>query len=203
MASADEFAPAINRMAQEIQRLEEEAAEIKRTVNKMCEFAGRGPMYMDADVSKANDISNMRRDQFFGVPLATAVRQYLEMRGDPKAGGLGAATVNEVYTALGQGGFDFPASTEENAKRGLRVSLSKNTAAFTRVTSAGEAAYGLREWYPAVKDKPSSNDDDEADEEEGDQNDEMPDQDSPDPASQSASNDLPDADEANGGSEPQ
>lgn len=152
MSGEDAFAPAINRMVEELARLEGEASELKKTINKLCGFAGRPPMFQVVEPSRVN-ISSLRRDQFFGVPLATAVKQFLEMRGDPKAGGLGAATINEVYDALVSGGFDFQTSNGENAKRALRSSLSKNTAAFVRVGGSGDAAYGLKEWYPAVRDQ--------------------------------------------------
>ena len=180
MMQNDEFGPAISRMAAEIERLEDEASELKRTVNRLCGFAGRDAMYHDVDRREAADLSSLRRDQFFGVPLARAVRQYLEMRGDPKRGGLGATSVNDIHAALLQGGFDFQTKNDENAKRGLRVSLSKNTAAFTRVPGTGEAVYGLREWYPNVKDPkhvPSDfgeADDASAEEEEPESNDSNP-----------------------------
>ena len=173
----DTFAPAINKLLEEVKRLEEEAAEAKRTINKLCGFANRTPMFPDVENS-AVSLQIMRRDQFFGVPLATAVKQYLEMRGDPKTGGQGAATVNEVFAALKQGGFAFETKNDENAKRALRVSLSKNTAAFVRVAGAGEAAYGLKEWYPAAKevktqsaDKNTPTDDESA----GDHSNDVPD----------------------------
>jgi hypothetical protein len=151
MANDESMTPAINKLAEEIKRHEDAANDLKRTVNKLCEFAGRGPMYVISDTQKLN-LGAMRRDQFFGVAMATAVKQFLDMRGDPKTGGMGAATVGEIFEALQQGGFDFQTRNEDNAKRGLRASLSKNTRDFTRVAGQGDAAYGLREWYPAVKD---------------------------------------------------
>lgn len=146
----DHFGPAINQMVVEIEKLDREAGELKRAVNKMCELGGRAPMYK-VDDSQAKGTASLRRDHFFGVPLATAVRQFLVMRGDPKAGGQGAATVNEIYSALVKGGFSFETKSALNAKRGLRVSLSKNTQTFTRVGGEGEDAYGLAEWYPAAR----------------------------------------------------
>ena len=82
----------------------------------------------------------------FTVSLcASAVREILEMR---KAGGLGAASVNEIYDMLVTGGFHFDAKDDENAKRSLRISLTKNSALFHRVPNG---QYGLLSWYPAVK----------------------------------------------------
>lgn len=150
MSPGDEFAPAIARMMADVRRLEDEANELKRTVNKLCQYANRPPAYSVAD-TKVPDVFNIRRDQFYGVPLATAVREYLSMRGDPKTGGLGATTVNEIFAALKEGGFAFDTKNDENAKRGLRISLAKNVAAFTKVPGIGEGAFGLTEWYPTVK----------------------------------------------------
>ena len=148
MTNADDFAPAIRRMVSEIDRLEREAAELKRTVNKMCGFADQSPMYQDVEDQRRIGTSAIRSDQFFGLQQATAVRRYLEMRGNPNDGGLGAATVNEIYEAMVAGGFQFEAKNDENAKRGLRISLTKNSRDFCRVPNG---AYGLLDWYPNVR----------------------------------------------------
>nr|WP_281720028.1 hypothetical protein [Nitrosomonas nitrosa] len=184
MSGEDSFSPAINRMVEEVNRLESELAEVKKTVNKLCGYAGRAALYQNIEAQRAHS-GAFRRDQFFGVPLATGVKQFLEMRGDPKAGGLGAATINEIYDALISGGYDFQTKNEDNAKRALRSSVSKNTAAFVRVGGSGDAAYGLKEWYPAVRDpKGKSAADDE-------------------PAADSnQSSDAPNDDEDEGASEP-
>jgi hypothetical protein len=150
MSTGNDFAPAINRMAEDIAKRESKVSEMKRTVNTLCEYAGLPPMYLNIE-DPLSGATTSRRDQFFGVPLATAVRDYLGMRGDPKAGGRGAATVNEIYAALKDGGFAFDAKNDENAKRGLRISLAKNVAAFTKVPGDGEGAFGLADWYPAAK----------------------------------------------------
>lgn len=93
--------------------------------------------------------------------MCSDLRDWLRNGGDPRAGGHDAATVNEIYDALVLGGFDFQARNEDNAKRGLRISVSKNTAAFVRVGGAGDAAYGLKEWRPASRETKSKPADDE------------------------------------------
>jgi hypothetical protein len=92
----------------------------------------------------------MRRDQFYGVPLATAIREYLQMR---RASNLGPATVNDIHAALVSGGFVFETRNEANAKRALYISLGKNTLMFHKLPSGTDATavFGLKEWYPRTK----------------------------------------------------
>ena len=124
---------------------QEEVSRLKRTINDHCELAGQPPRYQDVDARTAPSVSAMRSDQFYGRPLATVVREYLEMR---KGSNLGPSSVNAIYTALVEGGFKFETSNEENAKRGLRVSLSKNSNTFHKLPNGD---WGLLEWYPAAK----------------------------------------------------
>lgn len=151
MAPSEEFTPAIRRLQQDIQAKEAEILGLKQTVNTLSGYAGMPPVYSNLENTPSAELGSLRRDQFFGVPLATAVKDYLNMRGDPKAGGVGAATVNEIFAALKEGGFAFDAKNDENAKRGLRISLAKNVSAFRKVPGAGEGAFGLADWYPAAK----------------------------------------------------
>jgi hypothetical protein len=151
MGTADEFAPAIRRLQADIQSKEAEIIGLKKTVNTLCGYAGQPALYQVADMERSADITQLRRDQFYGVPLASAVKDYLRMRGDPKSGGSGAATVNEIFGALKAGGFHFDTKVDDNAKRNLRISLSKNVTAFHRVPGDGDGAYGLTDWYPAAK----------------------------------------------------
>lgn len=161
MVNSDEFSPAIRRLQKDIAAKEAEVLGLKQTVNTLCGYGGLPPIYPNLEKVSVTDLATLRRDQFFGVPLATAVKDYLSLRGDPKSGGAGAATVNEIFSALKEGGFAFDAKNDENAKRGLRISLAKNVAAFRKVPGSGEGAFGLAEWYPAAK-APKEDDRDEA-----------------------------------------
>jgi len=127
-----------------IEKLEAELLSDKKLVNELLVRNGQAPRFTDIGRSSTPSISSIRRDQFHGRPLATAGREYLEMRGPSDRGGLGAASVNEIYEALLQGGYTFDTKNDLNAKRGLREALSKNTPVFRRVGDA----YGLTEWYP-------------------------------------------------------
>jgi hypothetical protein len=61
--------------------------------------------------------SRIRPDQFYGQPLASAVRTILEMR---KQQDLGAATVKEIFEALTMGGYQFNTKNDEVAVASLR-----------------------------------------------------------------------------------
>ncbi|MFN0115619.1 MAG: hypothetical protein ACKVPY_13175 [Paracoccaceae bacterium] len=151
MSPSDEFGPAIRRMQRDIADDEADIAARKKMVNVLCGYAGVPPLYQVTEVERSLDVSQLRRDQFFGVPLASAVKEFLKMRGDPKAGGMGAATVNEIFAALQSGGFHFETKNDDNSKRALRISLAKNVAAFRKVPGGAEGAFGLAEWYPSAK----------------------------------------------------
>ncbi len=142
----------ITELQSQIQKLEEDARQVKQTVNVLCTRTGRPPIYPDAEASDAG-ISQIVGDTFFGKKLNTAIKHYMGMR---KAASQGSASVREIFEALKKGGFEF-VKNEGSALRGLRATLSKSTHTFRRVPT-GE--YGLAEWYPHAKNEKekSSND---------------------------------------------
>jgi hypothetical protein len=142
-----EFNSVIGRLIKTIDELEGALAQKKRLVNELCKEYGRPLRFDEVESVRSRGVGTLKRDQFYGKPLATAIREYLEMRGPSDRGGLGAASVNEIFGALTEGGFKFDTKNEANAKRGLRIGLSKNTVTFHRV---GES-YGLLEWYPNAR----------------------------------------------------
>jgi len=87
----------------------------------------------------------IQSDQFYGQPLASSIRTILELR---KALNQGPATINEIHAALVEGGFGFETKNEDNAKRGLRISITKNTSLFHKLPNG---KFGLLEWYPNAK----------------------------------------------------
>ncbi len=156
----DPYDSAISVLVAKIDGQMQPILEDQRTVNRLCTLAGRAPLYPDAESGRYGARS-IKRDQFHGKPLATAVKQYLEVRGPSDRGGLGAATVNEIYDALIEGGYKPETEDELHAKRGLRIALTKNSYLFYRVSSdrsEGGSTYGLLEWYPNAK--PQKPDDD-------------------------------------------
>ena len=155
------YQAAINDLVSKIDERMAPILEDQRTVNRLCAVAGLPARYPEVDTVRAGGTRSIKRDQFHGRPLATAVKQYLELRGPSDRGGLGAATVNEIFDALIMGGYKPETNDEANAKRGLRIALTKNSYVFYRVSSDasdGGSTYGLLEWYPNAK--PQKPDDD-------------------------------------------
>jgi hypothetical protein len=81
----------------------------------------------------------LRKDLFYGKPLATAVQQYLELRDE-------AMGVEEILSGLWEGGFDVLVlgSNAEERLSNLTLSLGKNTKTFHRLPNN---AFGLLLWY--------------------------------------------------------
>lgn len=127
-------------------------AKYKAMINDLCEIDGRAPLYADDDLkplgvgsSASPKTITIKPDEFYGKPLATCVRRVLEMR---KVMDLGPAEPMEIYRALKLGNYNFEQKDEENAIRGMQVSISKNTVTFARLPSG---KIGLSEWYPGAK----------------------------------------------------
>lgn len=122
---------------------EDDVLQTKRLINLLCKEANLDPMYDDTDATSAS-LFSIRQDQFFGRPLATVIKEYLNMR---LAANKGAATVNEIYDTLCRGGYAFQAKNDDNAKRGIQISLGKNRY-FMRVPNG---SWGLSAWYPSAR----------------------------------------------------
>ena len=133
-------------LQEELREQERTVTETKRLINQLCKRAGMPPMYTDAELqARSGPGLSIRSDQFYGQGLSTAIREILDMR---KALNRGAATLNEIYDALMEGGYKFDTKNEDNSKRGLRISLTKNTSIFHKLPNG---KFGLLEWYPNAK----------------------------------------------------
>ena len=136
-------------MQAQIRKNEEEAARMKKLVNQICQFAGMPLPYADAELEVAAGAGlAVRRNSFFGRPLTTVVREYLEMR---QRAGSGAAKLNEIMDALKEGGYDLStvsAKGDGEQRRGVAISLAKNSTTFVRLPTGD---YGLVDWYPNIK----------------------------------------------------
>jgi hypothetical protein len=142
----------ITELQQHLNDLEADAIDTKRTINSLCRRINQPPIYPDAQLERSQGITTpVRGDEYYGKPLATVVRWVLEAR---QAANLGPATINELYDAMAKGGYLFDAKSEDNAKRGLRISLAKNTTTFHRLPTG---KFGLTEWYPTIKERPEPN----------------------------------------------
>lgn len=143
MEMSDHIEATIAEFQKKLHEQEREVIKTKQMINQLCEFAGKPPIYNDTDMEPSAAQGLIRSDQFYGQPLATAVRKALEMR---KA--IGPATVKDIYELLKQGGYAFETSNDANAMRNLRISLSKNVALFHKLPNG---RFGLTAWYPNIK----------------------------------------------------
>jgi hypothetical protein len=132
--------------------LERQLADRKRMVNSLCDLIGRARVYADTEPRPGASIG-IRGDEFYGKPLASAVRSILEKRA---AAGLWAAELDEIFDAMKLGGFRFDAKNDVTARRSLAISLAKNSVTFHRLPNG---TIGLTEWYPEVKVKNGKKDD--------------------------------------------
>jgi hypothetical protein len=124
-----------------IAELQTEITERMKAVNSLRRLRGLPLLYPDQDAAALPGSGSIRSDQWYRKALSTAVREFLEMR---STANLGAASVDEIYSALAQGGFKFDTKDETYAKPALRQSLTKNTAIFHRLPNGD---YGLATWY--------------------------------------------------------
>jgi hypothetical protein len=117
-----------------------EIAETKRMINGLRRRMGEEPLY--ADVEHEETTGPIRKDMYYGKPLSTAARMFLERRKT-------ACTPEEIMKGMEAGGFDFKAMNWKEADR-LRVfaiTLGKNSQIFHRLPND---TIGLLEWYPTV-----------------------------------------------------
>jgi hypothetical protein len=138
---SDEVDRLVAKAQEKLHGLELDIRKTKDFINQLREFDGQAPLYTDLAAQAALPYGPIRSDQFFGRPLATVIREILEMR---QAANQGAASVAEIHARLVEGGYAFETTNEENQRRSLRISLTKNPA-FLRVPGG---SYGLTEWYP-------------------------------------------------------
>lgn len=142
----------IDNAVAEVEKKQNELRQMMQAVNLFCAGMGLAPRYTDAALMPTG--SAIRSGQFYGKPLATAVREFLDTR--PKGH---AATPDEILVALERGGFNFDALAwkEEFRLRSLTMSLAKNVVTFHRLPNGD---FGLTAWYPDIvrkkKDKEES-----------------------------------------------
>ena len=137
----DHYQKTISDLVKQIEVLDEKSNMIKTTVNHLCEVSNRPAMYEINALASTVGMS-FSTDEFYGEKLAKAVRTVLERR---KASMEDApATVREIFEHLRDGGYAFGTDNDDNAIRGLRVSLGKNVAVFHKLPTG---KFGLKDWY--------------------------------------------------------
>ena len=115
-----------------------EISGLKAAINELCKMNGKPEMFTDTSSEKIGTSMVIQNDQFHNKPLATAVKEYLTMRGT-------SAKAEEILEALKRGGYDFSGSTKDDIQlRNLKISFGKNPA-FTYIRS--NETYGLAEKY--------------------------------------------------------
>jgi len=146
---SERLSAAIEEIVAQIEAKEAELVPLKVTVNHLCQTIGEAPRYAIDGTGAApglpkRNVLSWKIDQFHNRPLAQCVTEYLEAR--EKAGLEKPATVDDIYDALTKGGYKFEGTSgsEENTKRAIKISLTKNTAQFSKV---GENLFGLKRWY--------------------------------------------------------
>jgi hypothetical protein len=135
----------IEELKSKVAEKEKELNEAKKTANSVCQMFGRPPLYVIDEQAPTIFTGQLRGDEYYGRPLATAITTILEAR---KAQNIGPAAVKEIYDQLSAGGYQFETKDANNAMRGMRISMAKNPK-FHKIPGSGK--WGLKEWYPNVK----------------------------------------------------
>jgi hypothetical protein len=144
---SDHILKTIEQAKEQLRTQEEAVITTKKLINQLCAFGGLPPEYQDAELqSSMAQASVVRRNAFFGKPLATCVRDFLEMRKD-KA--VKEASLDVIVDALKEGGYDLDKISKEkdDARRGVAITLGKNPQ-FVRLPNDD---WGLLAWYPNYK----------------------------------------------------
>jgi len=139
-------------LQQKLREQEEEAIKTKQLINLLCEHAGRQAIYAGSELDSNSNNVSISCDEFYGQPLAAAMRSILEKR---KLTGNGPASPRELYDSLLEGGYLFDTDIVENRLTGVRVSLRKSSRVFHRLPDGKR--YGLLDWYPKAKKQSNKN----------------------------------------------
>jgi hypothetical protein len=121
----DHIKKTIDDLKGKIAEYEREIVKKKKGINTILESFDRQPIYGDLESSVSAEAGPIHPGQFYGQPLATAVRAILTGRRLANKNA-GPATIAEIYDALSTGGYLFDTNEPDNAKRGLRSTIGKN-----------------------------------------------------------------------------
>jgi hypothetical protein len=140
MEKNEKLNAAIEVLQEDLEKLVREVADRKRMINSLRASMGEPPLFTDVVVEHIGAAGG-RADEFYGQPLSTCVRLYLERRKQ-------ACAASDILGGLQQGGFDFDAAgwKEKDRLRILAVTLAKNTKTFHRLPNG---TFGLVSWYDA------------------------------------------------------
>jgi hypothetical protein len=150
---SDHIQKTLDQALEELRKHESAAHGTKVFINQLCVFGQREPMFPDlgdaASTRAGSGRVTIKRNAYYGKPLASCVRDYLEAR---KSAGIDEASLDEIMSALKEGSYDLEtiSKDEDGQKRGVAISLAKNTSTFHRLPNDD---FGLTVWYPAIKAK--------------------------------------------------
>jgi len=152
---SDPYQQIINDFLTDLKKAEGEVVRLKETINALCGKAGKPHMFSDSELSSSSKPQSIRSDQFHGRPLATVIREYLQIRRQLDQG---PATIAEIFDSLVEGGYAFNTKSDQISKISLNGSMGKNPV-FYKLPSK---KWGLAEWYSNIKRKRADDDDDDA-----------------------------------------
>lgn len=125
-----------------LQDLFNEVTETKKMLNRLAKDLGESSVpYPDVSAESIGGATKLRADSFYNKPLATAVREYLDMRKQ-------AVEWSEIVKALREGGYELPKTRQ--AEDDARLTILRNTSNFVLI---GDNYFGLKSWYPESKPK--------------------------------------------------
>lgn len=128
---------------EKLQKLLDEMSATKDMLNLLAKDIGMAIPYPDNTKEVIKGALNIKKGQFYNKPLATAVREYLQLKGDP-------ASWEDIVSALKQGDYFFEKSESET-----RLTVVRNTMNFVLLS---DNHFGLKDWYnnKTKKDKQKS-----------------------------------------------
>ncbi|MBZ0273779.1 hypothetical protein K8I61_17200 [bacterium] len=136
----------LEELSRKIEVAMEPVRELKKAANLLAKSQGYEQPFSEEEMSEPKSgIQKIRFDQFtnYSGPSAAA-RAFLDFRGKDR----GAATIDEIYRALWDGGFPFHEKDDSNNKGALSIALGKDKKIYRNPTNG---AYGLAEWYPNAR----------------------------------------------------
>src|SRR5437016_5969573 len=143
MPETNPVAQTLEIVLKQLQDLDRQATEKKRTANDLCRILERPALFADIE-TVASGVST-RPDEYYGRPAIDVIRSILEKRHQAN---LGAASVNEIYDAMIAGGYAFQTANDAHAKRGIYSVVGDSQ--FHRLPGG---RVGLAAWYPAIRPK--------------------------------------------------
>ena len=123
-----------------LQDLFNQVAETKKMLNALAKDMGKTEIpYSDVSTESSAGSIKIKPDQFYNRPLATAVREFLELKDE-------ATHWSEILKALREGGFIL--GKGKQAEDEARLTVLRNTTNFVLI---GDNYFGLKEKYPESK----------------------------------------------------